>query len=96
MNLAHKFIASLEITLEKGRDDYNDLCVEFASDLLDWHGSGRLAWIEPPWPHKWRHHAIAVIDGIVHDLWEDEAIPLAQYLEKMGCDIAEYPAEEFA
>jgi hypothetical protein len=93
-NLAHEWVKGRGLTVEQARSEWDGVCVEFAGELADAHG-GRLAYFDdPPKIWKWKYHAAAEINGMIHDLWRDgPAIPLGQYEDEMGCD-AEYPAEE--
>lgn len=93
-NLAHSYVLHLGKCVPGCREEFDGCCIDFAGDLLDCIGHGRIGYVDLPWPHKWRYHAFVVVDEVVHDLWEEEAIPLADYLERIGAESVEYPAEE--
>ncbi len=82
-------------------------CVELAGELADTHG-GRLCWIKrvdgPGLGHYafdeqeiWDYHAVAIIDGLVHDPWGPGPMPLYEWsgeaFPRQQLSF-EYPAEE--
>lgn len=85
-------------------------CVELAGEVIEANGSdgGRLAFIEPAnrdaglgpafcLPHRiWNHHAVAVVDGLVHDPWCTDPAPIDEWLAEAFPGqrvVVEYPAE---
>ena len=81
-------------------------CVELAGEVAG--DDGRIAWLEsmvngkslrPAWGHGcvfWAHHAIAVVDGIAHDVFGPGPRPLDQWVAEAFPDQdvkVEFPAE---
>jgi len=91
-NLAHVFVESLGRDLLEVKEEYDGMCIDFAGDMIDWLGYGRLVYFETPLHPNWRYHAAAEIDGIIHDLWEDEPLELTAYMKKIGATGVDYPA----
>jgi hypothetical protein len=70
-------------------------CVELAGEVADAHG-GKIAWLErskamgeSPWLAPdwcgiaiWKYHAVAVVDGVVHDPWGPGPMPLKRWVSK--------------
>ena len=81
-------------------------CVELAGNVGG--DSGRIAWIEgengaplyPEWGEGcvcWKHHAVAVIDGIAHDPFGPGPMPIKEWVAQafpgQRCRV-EYPGQE--
>ena len=93
MNLAHKFVHNIGKDIKGCRDEYDGSCIDFAGDMIDWLGQGRLAYFETPHNPRWRYHAAVEWRGFIHDLWQEEAMPLDCFMEKIGAIKVEYPTE---
>jgi len=93
MNLAHQFVLKAGSTIEGARGYWDGACIDFAGELIDSIGKGRLAYFNTDLNPDWKYHAAVVVDGVVHDLWQDSPIPLPEYLPKIGAVSVEYPAE---
>lgn len=88
-------------------------CVELAGEVIEANGQagGRLAYLEPAtnlgalcpafaggYP-IWLHHAVAVLDGLVHDPWHGCVVPLEEWVKMaFPCQSVRvsYPADTFA
>jgi len=87
-NLAHKF-ATKGGTLEQCRADYDGACIDFAGDFESAFG-GRLVYFETPNNPEWRYHCAVAMDGIIHDLWHTEPMPIDQFAQAIGATSWEY------
>jgi hypothetical protein len=96
VNLAHEFAKTQGTSIEVARVLADGSCIDFAGDLIDHLGKGRLAYFELPYHPQWKYHAAVEVDGMIHDLWRDESepVPLPEYERFIG-GTAEYPAEDF-
>src|SRR4029078_13045479 len=92
-NLAHLFCHYIGQDIERVRNEYEDACIFFAGDLIHSLGQGRLAWFDTHLNPTWRYHAAVEIDGVIHDLWQEEPMPLDDYLKLIGATEVEYAAE---
>lgn len=91
MNLAHEFAIKTHGELHGARAYWDGSCIEFAGELLEYAGRGKMAYFDdPPNLYQWKYHAVAVIDGMVHDLWQDEEMTVDEYMEKIGAIEIEY------
>jgi hypothetical protein len=93
MNLVHANFIARGMTLEQARAGYEGCCIDAAGSFIDTTGIGRLAYFETPFNLKWRYHAAVEIDGMIHDLWGDEPLPLTEYMQQIGATEVDYPAE---
>lgn len=91
-NLARSWIVRCGKTVEQALCEYDDACIDFAGDFLGTVGRGRLAYFETPDNPKWRYHAAVEIDGMVHDLWTEEVMPLDEYMAHIGANKMDYTA----
>lgn len=89
MNLALAYLAHSGETL----GDYDGFCMELVDQVQQWKGLERgTLWIEdseggvltpPARQTRWKYHAVLVVDGLVHDAWHPEVLPVAEYLEQV-------------
>lgn len=82
-NLAVQFAESKH-GLEGTREKYDCACIDFAGDLIDHLGRGRLIYFENPLNTQWRYHAAVEVDGIIHDLWHTELFTTNQFAFLIG------------
>jgi hypothetical protein len=94
MNLAHKWVSDQGKCLPGTREEYDGACIDFAGELADTTPGARLAYFETPFNANWRYHAAMELNGIIHDLWQEEPMSLADFMEAIGANSVEYPAEE--
>jgi hypothetical protein len=90
MNLAHQFVISQGKCVAGTREEFDGACIDFAGEFIDSIQRGRLAYFETPDNHNWKYHAAVVIDGIVHDLWEEHPVPLDFFMPKIGASSVDY------
>lgn len=93
MNLAHTWVIGCGKTVTEARKEYDDACIDFAGDLIEGIGRGRLAYFNDIGHPRWRYHAAAEIDGIIHDLWSEDAMTVEEFLAVMHGGWVDYPAE---
>lgn len=93
-NVAHQFCQDMGKTIASVRKEYDGACIDFAGDLIDHLGRGRVAYFETTLNLRWRYHAAVEIDGVIHDLWGNEPMPLAVFTKHIGACEVEYPAEQ--
>jgi hypothetical protein len=94
VNLARKFLEEKGEDLE----DYDGYCLELVDDILKWLGPEREAraeimYMDVPYLGDlhpscvqvvgWRCHAVLFMDGLVHDAYLEEALPVDKYLRTM-------------
>ena len=92
-NLAHTVIAPF--TVAEARGYYDGCCIEFVGEvMMERIPGGRLAYFLTPGHATWRYHAAFELNGIIHDLWQDQPMPLEDFMRAIGADEVEYPAEE--
>lgn len=92
-NLAFEFARKGGRTIDQCRADYDGACIDFAGDFAEAFG-GRLAYFETPFSPEWRYHCAVEIDGAIHDLWRDSAMPIKEFAEAIGATEWDYPAEQ--
>ncbi len=94
VNLAHAFALKGYKNLDEAREDFDGGCIDFAGDFVDsLRPKARLAYFETPLNSRWRYHAALELDGWIHDLWADRAMPLDAFMARIGATEVDYPAE---
>lgn len=91
-NLAHKFAGTVG-GIAVAREQYDGACIDFAGDLEDFLGKGRLAYFDAIFHPEWRYHCALEIDGLIHDLWQERPMPMSVFMDVIGASEVEYPAE---
>lgn len=97
-NLAHAFLAAHGFTIWTYDGECQEL-VNDASRWLQkqgiehhriWIEGLRVRYLKPRstalgvrYNHEWKYHAALIVDGLVHDGWFDEPVPLGTYLKQM-------------
>lgn len=89
MNLAKQYL----LDHNESRSEYDGLCGELANVLQMATPNSRLVSISGVGVFDttaWTYHTVVMLDGIVHDAWLKNALPLKQWLQKFDC---EWPIE---
>ncbi len=95
VNLAQKWVLDSGRTLEEVRAEYDGSCIDFSGNFLDAFGRGRLAYFNDIGHPKWRYHAAAEIDGMIHDLWIDKVMTVNRFVTyALQGGWVDYPAEK--
>jgi len=90
MNRAREYLDSVGEPIAQ----YEGFCLELADEVL-WFindDSAQIIYLDAPnggvlFPtvsrSRWSYHAAVFLDGLVHDAWLEEALPVKDYLRKM-------------
>lgn len=80
-------------SIEAAREEYDGACIDFAGEVHHSVPGSRLAYFDSIFHPAWRYHAAMEFDGWIHDLWYP-LLPLDVFMEAIGADTVEYPAEK--
>lgn len=68
------------IAARDGLDTWDGCCLELCNEVETEHPDIDVLWIDQP-DALWDFHVVPVIDGVVHDAWNPEAmLPPAEYV----------------
>lgn len=76
------------------KEIYDCACIDFAGDLQDYLGRGRIAYFETDLNPQWRYHAAVEVDGKIHDLWYPEVMETDEFMFVIGATEVDYPCEK--
>lgn len=97
-NLAHEYALKFKASVQEAREDWSGFCIDFAGDFTGSKKGRRLKARMPYFDDldnwNWKYHCSIEVDGMVHDLWMDEPMKLEHFMQRIGANAVEYPAEE--
>lgn len=89
MNLATEYLRANNETLA----DYDGICGELANVLQKVTPNSKIVSVSGVGVFDttaWTYHTVVMVDGVVHDAWRKDALPLKRWLRKFDC---EWPVE---
>lgn len=96
-NLAHEYARSGGGTVDQARFENDGCCIDFAGAFCDSKKGKRLKAQMPYFDDldnwNWKYHCAIEVNGIIHDLWMDEPMKLEHFMQRIGANSVEYPAE---
>lgn len=88
MNLAHRYVLESAKCIAGTREEYDGACIDFAGECAEKYG-GKIAYFDTPLNPRWRYHAAMILNEVIHDLWEEEPIPVRPFMDGIGASSME-------
>jgi len=84
VNIAYQYVMSTG-----GLEAWWGRCMEVVDDLLHLHPCDGILWVDcDQGPGGWKYHAVAVLNGLVHDAWNPTVmLHPAEYVAQVFGDV---------